>query len=201
MSIPAGRTLVLLRHGETPWSGAPARYSGQTELDLTDEGRLQAERAAALLGDAGLELVVTSPLRRARETAEPIARAGGSELRTDPRLTEVGYGPLEGLTRAEAGRMLGGDLARWRADPWSFTPEGLEPLPEALARCGAALDEIVAEGRPAAIVAHQGTVRLLLIRLGRIDRDAFFATSVPPAEPIEVAWEAAAASAGASGGA
>lgn len=186
-----GRTLVLLRHGETPWSSGPVRYSGQTDLELTEEGRRQATRAAALVAGAGIEVVVASPLRRALETAGVIAAAAGCDLRRDERLVEVAYGPLEGLTRGEAGRRLEGDLARWRADPWSYTPQGFEPLADALARVSAALEEVVAAGRPAAIVSHQGTVRLLLIRLGRIEPQAFFATAVPPAEPIEVAWEAA----------
>jgi len=88
--------LILLRHGETEWSAA-GRHTGRTELELTAAGREQARSVASVLSGVGVRdpLVVSSPRRRAVETAElaGLAIAEVSEL-----LAEWDYGAYEGLT-------------------------------------------------------------------------------------------------------
>ena len=88
--------LVLLRHGETAWSKS-GQHTGRTDLDLTDNGRVQAERAGRVLRDLKLAdpLVISSPRQRALKTAE---LAGLAIDEVSPLLAEWDYGSYEGLT-------------------------------------------------------------------------------------------------------
>ncbi len=92
-----GHHLVLVRHGQTDWSRT-GRHTGLTDLDLTDQGEQQAQALApALAAYAGCP-VYSSPLRRARRTAE---LAGLGDVQVDPDLHEWDYGAYEGLTTAQ----------------------------------------------------------------------------------------------------
>src|SRR6188768_3261918 len=87
--------IVLVRHGETEWSRT-GRHTGRTDVPLTDAGRKQARRLAPLLDRGDFALVLSSPLQRARQTAE---LAGlGQQLELEPDLAEWSYGEFEGLT-------------------------------------------------------------------------------------------------------
>lgn len=94
--------LFLVRHGQTDWNVA-GRLQGTSDIALNAHGLRQAARAAASLADAvgPQRVVVTSPLERARATAEVIAATLHCELHVDARLTERAYGEWEGLIEAE----------------------------------------------------------------------------------------------------
>src|SRR5579864_8976115 len=89
--------LVGVRHGATEWSRA-GRHTGRTDLPLLPEGRLEAEELGRRVAGHAFALVLTSPLRRARQTCE-LAGFGGAELCDD--LREWAYGEYEGLTTDE----------------------------------------------------------------------------------------------------
>ena len=91
--------LVLLRHGETEWSRS-GRHTGRTDIDLTDNGRVQAELAGRVLSELNLDhpLIISSPRRRAMTTAK---LAGLTIDEVSPLLTEWDYGAYEGLTTPE----------------------------------------------------------------------------------------------------
>jgi probable phosphoglycerate mutase len=127
-----GARIVLVRHGETEWS-ANGRHTSRTDLSLTEEGRLRATELGPELHAVAFSLVLTSPLRRARETCE---LAGfGSVAQVDDDLREWDYGDYEGLTTPEirAGRP---DWSLWRDGcPGGETPdEGGERADRVLAR-------------------------------------------------------------------
>ena len=95
---PALPHLVIVRHGETPWT-LTGQHTGRTDLELTAAGAASASRLAALLGDRSFAKVFTSPLKRARQTAD---LAGfGAVATPEPDLCEWHYGDYEGLTTAQ----------------------------------------------------------------------------------------------------
>src|SRR3712207_1458531 len=91
----------LLRHGQTEHT-PERRFSGRNDLPLSLTGRAEAEAAAVRAGQLGIDVVVSSPVRRTRETAETVAAAVGVPVELDDDLAELDFGDLEGLTLDEA---------------------------------------------------------------------------------------------------
>ena len=85
--------LILVRHGQTEWA-KNGRHTGRTDIELTDQGRAEAVAARATLEDLEIAAVFTSPLRRARETAEIVGLR--PDIVSDDRLLEWDYGSAEG---------------------------------------------------------------------------------------------------------
>jgi broad specificity phosphatase PhoE len=153
--------LVLIRHGETEWSAA-RRHTGRTDLPLAPEGEAQAKHASRLVGDHPFALVLSSPLRRARETAE---LAGLELIVTDDRLVEWDYGAYEGLTTAQIREAEGPDWSIWTTHvPPGATPG--EQLADVAARAGSVLNRIreALEQGDVAVVAHAHLLRVLTSR-------------------------------------
>ncbi len=101
--------IVFARHGQT----APNRDGlvlGRADPDLTEEGHRQAELLAAALATEPVKAIVTSPLVRARQTADAIATACGVPVRVDDRLMEIDWGAWEGRPGRLLDAQLGGDL-------------------------------------------------------------------------------------------
>jgi len=116
---PAGATTILLiRHGETAWN-AERRLQGHLDIALNAEGERQAAALGAALAAEPLDLVVSSDLGRARQTAAAIVAArgqGGSlDLQLDPQLRERCYGGFEGLLYSEIAARFPLEFAAWQA--------------------------------------------------------------------------------------
>ncbi|HXC50455.1 MAG TPA: histidine phosphatase family protein [Candidatus Limnocylindrales bacterium] len=93
-------TAILMRHGETAWN-RDRRVMGDLDIPLSDDGRLQSGHAARLLESFAIDRIVSSPLVRAKETAEIVAQHLGRTIETDPRLVEVRFGEWQGKTYEE----------------------------------------------------------------------------------------------------
>jgi uncharacterized phosphatase len=172
-------TIAFIRHGQTDWNAA-GRMQGTSDILLNDTGRQQAREAVDVLGAAGWEVIVSSPLQRARETAQIIADGLGIELgKTYDLLVERSYGEGEGLTMNEI-------LERW---PDREYP-GLEPLDSVVARGRAALDQIADEyaGRNVVIVCHGTLIRYTLASLLEHPIDQITNGSVSTLERTDAAW-------------
>ncbi len=182
--MPA-HTITLVRHGQTA-SSARLAYSGRSDIPLTQTGREQALEAARRLAGAGIDAVVTSPLARARDTAQAIADATGAPLTVDERLTEVDYGRFEGLDRAGARERIGATFDAWRADPFGAPVPGMEPLADALERARAAVADALAAHDHPVIVGHQGILRIVLVALGQMQPGDYFAIRLHEADPLVV---------------
>lgn len=89
--------LILIRHGQTQWN-SESRVQGRTDIPLNDLGRLQAEAIAERLKSRSFDAVYASPLSRARDTAEAIARRSGHTVLLDEDLIEIRFGKWEGMT-------------------------------------------------------------------------------------------------------
>ena len=158
--------ILLTRHGETAWN-ALGKLQGHTDIALNETGRGQARALSAALGPSVVQ-VVTSDLRRARETGEIIAGALGLPPPViDPELRERQYGVFEGLTRAECESQHPDAWRAWVAQVGA--PPGGEPRAEAAARLGRALTRILATAAPAGgdivVVSHGGVMRLWLMEV------------------------------------
>jgi broad specificity phosphatase PhoE len=152
-------TLLLVRHGETDWN-RDGRWQGHSDTHLNAAGREQARHVGAELGD--VDVVYSSDLARARETAEIIARELGLEVHRDPRLRERSFGGWEGLTADEIEREFAGAHARWRAGEGPGADDA-EPFDVFAARVGAFLDDAL-ERHPdetVLVVAHGGSIRVI----------------------------------------
>ena len=111
---PPARHVLLLRHGRTSWN-AEERFQGQTDVDLDDVGRAQASRAARLLARLHPDVLVTSDLRRARDTAAALAGVTGLPVEADPRLRETYAGSWQGMTSTEIDAAHGAERQAWRS--------------------------------------------------------------------------------------
>ncbi|WP_329429288.1 histidine phosphatase family protein [Streptosporangium sp. NBC_01495] len=157
-------SLYLLRHGETPLS-VERRFSGLGDPELTPNGIAQAEAAAAKLAGKpyGIQVIVSSPLRRARATAEIIAARAGLEVLVEEGLRETDFGDWEGHTFTEIQRRWPDELAAWLADP-SAAPPGGESFGMAARRVQATGDLLVEryEGKTVLAVSHVTPIKMLL---------------------------------------
>lgn len=146
--------LWLVRHGETLWARL-GRHTGRTDIPLTEAGREQARELGRALLDHPFDLVLTSPLSRASETA---ALAGFSDASPDPDLSEWDYGDLEGLTTEE----ITANLPDWSI--WTGPWPGGETADDVARRA----DRIVARAREAhgdaLVFAHGHLLRVLAAR-------------------------------------
>lgn len=107
--------VYLLRHGETAYNADGNRYCGRTDIGLTEKGLKQAETVFHQLKGKQIDAVYSSPLQRARLTAE--IAAGSQSVITDPRLIEVNFGAWEGKTKDE---FVAEDPSLWEA--WAADP-------------------------------------------------------------------------------
>ncbi len=155
-------TILLLRHGETDWNREPARCQGWAEVHLNEDGRAQARAQGRALAGRGLELVVTSHLARARETAEIVRDQLGGELPmiVDPRLAETHRGEWETRLFAEIALEEPEAWQHYREHPDSFRFPGGESLADQQRRVLAALRDVARGGRAALLVTHGGSIRL-----------------------------------------
>jgi len=155
-------TTVLLRHGETPLSGE-RRFAGRGDIPLTETGQRQARAAAERLAErGGVQLIVTSPLGRARLTAEAVAAATGAPLRVDDGWMETDFGEWEGLSYAEAMQAWPDELAAWSKDT-SVAPPGGESFAATTRRVLPALDRVLdREPGTVVVVSHVSPIKIVL---------------------------------------
>ncbi len=153
-------TLVLSRHGATPRS-EPEQHLGQrVDIELSEPGRQAAEALARRLAGVSFDRLISSPLRRARETAAAIAN--GRPVETDARLLEMDYGDWEGLTYGEIEARFGDERRRWEADPASGQCPGGESGLDVATRASGFLEDAVTTGGQVLVVAHSTLNRVLL---------------------------------------
>ncbi len=145
-----------MRHGETEWSRAH-RHTGRTDLALTAAGEDQARALRDAVAAEEFALTLTSPLRRARRTAE----LAGLSPQVEPDLVEWDYGELEGRTRADVEAERPG-WALWRDGPPGG--ESLDEFARRVDRVLARVERQTAEDDVVCLVAHGHVLRVLAAR-------------------------------------
>lgn len=150
--------VLLVRHGETD-DNAAARFQGRRDTQLNDRGREQSRALARRLRREGLAALYTSPLQRARATAQIVADELGLDPVVDERLTEADAGDWSGRMIADVIAENPEGWARWRAVDPTFRFPGGESVAEQSARMAAALADVARGPLPALVVTHGGSIR------------------------------------------
>jgi broad specificity phosphatase PhoE len=158
--------LYLVRHGATQRT-AEDRFSGAEGVELSEEGKSQANLLGERIDSEQPRAIYSSPLSRAVETAKLVATRCALPLETRDGLREIGHGHWEGLTRLEVETRYPEEYASWEADPFTFAPQQGESGVAVLARALPVIREIVTrhEGERVVVVSHKATIRLLLSSL------------------------------------
>ena len=164
--------LVLIRHGQSI-GNASRRIQGLDDQPLTEVGREQAFALAHRLGhEQNLRALYTSPLLRARQTAEIIGRHLGLDLNCDDRLKEYDCGVITGMSFEEVCAHFPEIAAGWQQNPWRVPVPGEEGVESFQQRVMSAMQDILArhiDGDAIAVVAHGGTLSAYLAGLLGID--------------------------------
>ena len=171
-------TLTVVRHGATEWSVA-GRHTSRTDLPLTRDGERDALSLAERLSGRTYALVLTSPRRRARDTAR---LAGYPNAVVDDNLVEWDYGSLEGRTTAE----VRSEKPGW--DPWRDGFAQGETLAHVANRADAVLDRVQRADGPVLVFGHAHMLRILAARWVGLAPEFGRHISLDPATVSELAW-------------
>ena len=145
-----------LRHGETDWN-AQGLSQGNVDIPLNPTGLAQARSAAERLRHRGIATIISSPLSRARVTAEIVGEALGLSVQIDDGLREVRFGVQEGQPMSDW-------FANWVAG--TFTPDGAETFPALRRRAVTAANRATALPPVVLVVAHGALFRALRTAMG-----------------------------------
>jgi len=178
----------LIRHGESLYN-AEGRIQGQSDIELSPLGLRQAEAIAEALADEHIDAVFASPLRRAMQTAQPIAARLGLEIHCDDRLKEINAGIFQGLLWAEIEAKFPAEAGPWRQQQPDFVIPGGESRQALMVR-GLAVFESIRERpfRRVAVVSHGGILAGALKALLRIPAEVN-PFSLYNASISKLAWE------------
>ncbi|MBM4071143.1 MAG: histidine phosphatase family protein [Planctomycetes bacterium] len=157
--------VYLLRHGE---SADPTVFHGaESDIGLSQRGREQAEAVAAYLAGVRPHVLISSAMRRARDSALPIAGACGLTLIEEPDLHERRVGAMSGMPFARTEGIWPQTLARWTAGQTDYAPPGAESFDDVKRRVLAVWERITATHRDKTlvVVAHGFVCKVLLITL------------------------------------
>jgi probable phosphoglycerate mutase len=180
---------VLLRHGETALS-VERRFAGRGDIPLTETGLAQAAAAATwLAARGGIDVIVTSPLQRARQTAQAVATATGAPLEVEDDLAETDFGKWEGMTFAEVQARWPEELSAWLAST-DVAPPGGESFAAVTRRVVAALNRLLAahEGKTLVLVSHVTPIKTLACRAMLAPPAAMYRIHLDVASLCEIDW-------------
>lgn len=185
----SGTTTLLLRHGQTPLS-TERRFAGRGDIPLTETGLQQAAAAAGMLARRGrIDLVLTSPLRRAQQTAMAVAQRAGAPMAIDDDLAETDFGSWEGMTFAEVRQRWPQEMSDWLSDAEAAPPGG-ESFAAVASRVESALARLLAghAGERVVVVSHVTPIKLMVCRALLAPTSALFRMHLDVASLTEAVW-------------
>ena len=167
--------LILVRHGETDWNRVE-RFRGRIDIELNETGHRQAQAVASRVGAWKPDAIYSSPLKRALQTAQPLAEACGLELRPLEGIVDIEYGACAGLSPEEFFTRYP-DLHRtWLEAPHLVQfPEG-ESLEQVRTRASIAVEEVCAAHakETVVLVSHVVVNRALICAVLGLDNSSFW---------------------------
>lgn len=168
-------TLYLVRHGQTAWNREEV-FRGRADIPLNETGRKEALLTGEYLRNVKVDAVYSSPLSRAVETAEAIARYQGKEVQISDGLIDIDFGRWQGVSHEEV-RERHGDLYRqWRDTPHLVRFPGGESLEDVRRRVLGVIDEIVRDhaDKTLVMVSHRVANKTMLCGLLGLDNSHFW---------------------------
>ena len=188
--------LILVRHGQSVWN-ASNRFTGWTDVDLSDQGVEEAEEAGRELSAIRIDVVHTSDLVRAQRTAEIIMRhneaSDGVPTKYDWRLNERHYGALQGLNKAETAEKHGAEQVHvWRRSFDVAPPEGESLEMTAERTIPYFIEEIVpdlVDDKNVLVSAHGNSLRSIVMHIESISPEDIVSLEIPTGEPIHYNYE------------
>ncbi|GAA0605076.1 bifunctional RNase H/acid phosphatase [Kribbella sandramycini] len=185
--------LIFLRHGETPHT-TEKRFSGSGGDDpsLNDNGCAQAEAAAQFLARrGGIDAIVTSPMRRARETAATVGAQLGLDTAVDDGWIECSFGDWDGHTFAEVQQKWPDALSAW-LETTTVAPPGGESFDTCARRARSARDGLLTRfpGKTVLVVTHVTPIKLMVRSVLQAPMASIFRMELHPATLTEIHWYA-----------
>jgi 2,3-bisphosphoglycerate-dependent phosphoglycerate mutase len=188
--------LILVRHGQSVWN-ATNRFTGWTDVGLSEQGVKEAEDAGRQLAEIRIDIVHTSDLVRAQRTAEIIMRHNEASedvpTKYDWRLNERHYGALQGLNKAETAEQHGAEQVHiWRRSFDVAPPEGESLEMTAERTIPYFTEEIVSDlvdGKNVLVSAHGNSLRSIVMHIDGISPEDIVSLEIPTGEPIHYNYE------------
>ncbi|MBI4302540.1 MAG: histidine phosphatase family protein [Chloroflexi bacterium] len=168
-------TLILVRHAESTWNPT-GRYQGRIDTELSEQGQRQAFLVAERLRLLPLNVIFTSPLRRALHTAIAISSPHNLDVRVENDLTEIDHGAWGGLLKEEVEKRFGPILQQWLMKPSQVQMPGGESLFQVSQRASGVIQRILAsysEGR-VAVCTHDAVLKAILLQALGLNLDSFW---------------------------
>jgi len=168
--------IILIRHGQTAWN-KEERFRGQVDIALDETGLSQAEATARRVAEEWKPVAIyCSPLQRAVQTAQVIARQMGLDVQPHPGFMDINFGQWQGLTGKEVSQRWPDLLRAWWEAPHTVTVPGGESLQQVRQRGMTALQQLIERHGDAevAIVAHTVVNRVLLCAVLGLDNSHFW---------------------------
>ena len=189
-------TLVLIRHGQSLWN-AENRFTGWTDIDLSEKGENEAREAGKKLEDVAFDVVHTSALMRAQRTAEIIIKHNkiSQDIPTfkDERLNERHYGSLQGLNKTETAEKYGAEQVHiWRRSFDISPPDGESLKMTAERTLPYFKDDVVKhlnEGKNVLISAHGNSLRSIVMYIENISKEDIVKLEIQTGVPRTYQYE------------
>ena len=158
--------IILMRHGQTDYNLSGINMGRRLDASVNDTGKTQIEQTIPEIKSLNPEVIISSPMRRTRESAEIIQKALGTPMEFDDRIMEIDTGSMSGKNKAEVARLmelsLEGAIHQYRMGQYDYTPFGGESAQDILVRAEAFLKDLVKRKEKCVIVmCHGGIVRAL----------------------------------------
>ena len=188
--------LVLIRHGQSVWN-ATNRFTGWTDVELSEKGEGEAATAGEQLADVRFDVVHTSGLIRAQRTAEIVMSknrvSGEIPTKQDERLNERHYGDLQGLNKAETAEIHGAEQVHiWRRS-FDVPPPGGESLEMTAERTiPYFLEEIIPDlnsGMNVLVAAHGNSLRSIVMHIEGISPEEITKLEIPTGVPMDYEFD------------
>ena len=181
--------IILVRHGQTPWN-LDKIFRGSRDIPLNDQGREEARLAGEWLRGETIHAAYTSPLSRARDTAQAIARHHQLPVTDLPGLSDLCYGDWEGLPLAEVKVRYAELYRQWETAPATVRFPGGETLDEVKDRALKAVEEVVQRhpGQVILLAAHRAVNKVLIAALIGLDNSHFWRIGQDTTAVNRFAW-------------